>query len=724
MHRKAWAALAATLAALCLIPVWRAVFLGEAIGPYDQFAVPVRATTDAWNVLEADGALQFYPWRDLVFESWRKGRLPAWNPYALGGTPLLANSQSGALYPPHVLLGVLGVPTPLAVGLLAWLHLVVAGLGCALLALRLGANAWGAASAGVGLALGSFLLAWLPLASVPTTCAWIPWAMALALGAGGRARVPLLAIATALMLLGGHLQFAAYGLGASILLLAWSAREHGAWQGVGGGLLALVLGVGLALPQVLPVLEYSKQSHRRGAASADGYEAYRRTALQPLDVVARAVGSRSQGDPNTRILGDSTLGGFLPALQRPGVAFAETAVTIGPALLLGLFALLLRRELPAVAPALIVAALGLLVAFGTPLTRLLYFAVPGWSSTGSPGRAAILAVIALCAAGGVGLGRCIVERDRGTRWPLVAVLVAAALGPCVGIALAPAPPGVGPEFWAAFTAQTPIALLYALVASALAALGLWLRSDAARFAAFVAATWVAVWPHVPTGEPSAALPPDIAPGASERVAFVNAAWSLFERPPALVPPNLSSLRRVRDLSGYDSLVSAETVRMLREVNARDPAPAANGNIMFVWPSVQHEALASAGVTWLYAQADAEGLIVRTRIEGPGRIQAPVGVARVERDEPGEIVLTADGPGTLIVRERRLSGWSARVGGARRALATSVPNWLALELPAGMHRVELRFAPPGLTTGVQVAGLCLVFLLGSLVWVARRKPRQK
>ncbi|RYG29230.1 hypothetical protein EON81_27090, partial [bacterium] len=90
------------LVLLALIPVWRAVLLGEAIGPVDHIRAMLdpaspRPTTP-WNVLQADSLLQFRVWRGLVFDGWRQGTIPTWNPYSLLGTPLLANSQSGALY--------------------------------------------------------------------------------------------------------------------------------------------------------------------------------------------------------------------------------------------------------------------------------------------------------------------------------------------------------------------------------------------------------------------------------------------------------------------------------------------------------------------------------------------------------------------------------------------------------------------------------------------------
>jgi len=107
-----------------LIPLWRAIFLGESIGPFDQIRQMAPwygpKPSQPWDVLQADGVLQFYGWRDLVFQSWAHGTIPFWNPFELCGTPLLANSQSAPLYPGHILMGLLHIPTSIAVSLLAW----------------------------------------------------------------------------------------------------------------------------------------------------------------------------------------------------------------------------------------------------------------------------------------------------------------------------------------------------------------------------------------------------------------------------------------------------------------------------------------------------------------------------------------------------------------------------------------------------------------------------
>jgi hypothetical protein len=159
------------------------VLLGKALGPFDQIRAMAPwngpAPEQPWDVLQADGVLQFYPWRDLVLQAWGSGTMPFWNPYELAGYPLLANSQSAALYPPHILFGILHVPTPVAITLLAWFHLAWAGLGAYFLARKIGASQTGGLVAGLSFSLSPFMVAWTGLPSVPSTVSWIPWIVGL-----------------------------------------------------------------------------------------------------------------------------------------------------------------------------------------------------------------------------------------------------------------------------------------------------------------------------------------------------------------------------------------------------------------------------------------------------------------------------------------------------------------------------------------------------------------
>ena len=415
--RRYWPYL--TIALAPLLVLWRGVFLGQALGPFDQIRqmAPWNGPKQGqpWDVLQADGVLQFYPWRDLVFESWRNGQVPFWNPYELAGTPLLANSQSGALYPPHILIGVLHVPTAYAIVLLAWFHLAIAGLGTYFLARQIGASRLGGAVSGLSFSLSAFMVAWTGLPSVTTTVAWIPWLLAFIIQAFApdqkRPSTFLgISMSAALMILAGHLQFVAYGFFAAFLLLLWlmlseaTGSKAKVWQRT--ALLAFAsLGIGglIAAPQLLPVLEFSTFSHRRNQPSEEGYLGYQASAIQPFEMVGimhpNLVGSPSE--PVKAIESAQPLSSYWPEYIKRGANFAEGAIGLGP-LVIGLLLLARRRfDVRRWGGIALVGLLAFLLATGTAVGRLLYFAIPGWSSTGSPGRISVLFVLVMCVLAGV-----------------------------------------------------------------------------------------------------------------------------------------------------------------------------------------------------------------------------------------------------------------------------------------------------------------------------------
>lgn len=58
---------------------------------------------DRMQIAAGDFTEQYFPLRAFIAQQWVNGEVPLWNPYLYGGQPALADIQSGALYPPHVL---------------------------------------------------------------------------------------------------------------------------------------------------------------------------------------------------------------------------------------------------------------------------------------------------------------------------------------------------------------------------------------------------------------------------------------------------------------------------------------------------------------------------------------------------------------------------------------------------------------------------------------------
>lgn len=746
--------------------------MGEAIGPFDQIHqfAPWNGPkpTAPWDVLQADGVLQFYVWRDLVFDAWGKGQLPFWNPYSLAGAPLMGNSQSGALYPPHVLMGMLHIPTAFAMFLLAWVHLAWAGLGVDRLVRRLGGNPLGGAVAGLTFALSPFMIGWTALPSVIETVSWIPWMLAgavalfrprtvsevsgkigpIALTAVGVARLQTvigLSVSVSMLLLAGHIQFAAYGFIALFVLvvglLFFSKGETARRKGVSSAavIASIALGGALAAPQFLPVMNYSQFSHRRTPPTDEGYRHYLDGALKPFSLGTLPMATLTGHPAHFPTVGDATqmppVSAYWPQIEPPNAPFAEAAIAIGPLALSLLFLAPWRKRLKEMAPVALVGLVGLLLAFGTALNAILYYGVPGWAATGSPGRVGVLLVLAGAVVAGLAIGNLPALSENGLRkfLPLLLPLILAI--PCVMLAQ-----------------QAPMnertsALVSVLVGSAIAQALPWLLLSVVVAAVGLSCAYhpekrgsqivLLLVPFVlffagggmdlmRTGDPSFLKTSPLVPQSpSARVAIVNEPWDIPIAAPALAPGNTSAVARVHELGGYDSLLHRDTVALLKDVDGgQDPAALANGNMMFVKPGADKDQLAQAGVTEVWSlkpmpqlgdPTGSSGNALHYVVPGPGRASTPEGPATIEEETATHITLQATGPGRLVLRDRNMPGWAVRVDDQPATLQGT--TWREVELPAGSHRVRFTYSPPGFAVGMRLALVALGVLLGIFVVAA-------
>ena len=98
------------------------------------------------------------------------------------------------------------------------------------------------------------------------------------------------------------------------------------------------------------------------------------------------------------------------------------------------------------------------------------------------------------------------------------------------------------------------------------------------------------------------------------------------------------------------------------------------------------------------------------------------VIAVEKNGAVSLGLTADAPRQLLTTIPAEDGWRAYVDGARVDTAVWLDAFLSLNVPAGTHRVELRYTAPGLIPGL---GLGLVSAAGlALACVRRGKNKER
>jgi uncharacterized membrane protein YfhO len=74
---------------------------------------------------------------------------------------------------------------------------------------------------------------------------------------------------------------------------------------------------------------------------------------------------------------------------------------------------------------------------------------------------------------------------------------------------------------------------------------------------------------------------------------------------------------------------------------------------------------------------------------------------------------AAGAGLLVVTDTFFPGWYARLDGVPVPIVRADFAFRAVHVPAGRHRVELRYAPASLRLGMAIAAAALVVLLLAL-----------
>jgi hypothetical protein len=748
--------IALALALAPLLFTGRATLTGGVYAPLDILygaapfsSLPAGGAPPARTPLLSDVVCSSIPWHAAVRDALRHGRLPLWNPHLLGGEPLLAVQQAAPLHPATWL----GLLLPLAH---AWtlqmsLRLLVALVSAYLLARELDCSEIPALVGAAAWAFSDFVVFWLGY-SVTNSVAPFPL---LALGlrriardADGRAAA-LTAAALVLVVLGGHpemLLFAVTAGGLWFLFCLFESPRPG--RAVLLALAAGALALGIAAVQLLPLLEALPQTWEHAwreavyapmKKSAEPTASARRAALLVLPF-AYGVSGRSQ-------LADSFAppGGYAGALIFP-LAWSGLLLRRRPRGALAALALLgaaLWARLPGVTDALA----------SLPLFRigiLDYFVF------------ALVFALAMLAA----LGAERLSRGEGRAAFLAGAAAAAAAVAALYVRRRPWLRELGMS-----AADARLLLLEELVPLAVAAAAVLVAGRARRplaagaCLAILAASRVAeaagVYPTLPG---SAFYPPvpvlDAIPrGTPDRMTGLG---------PMLVP-NAPTVYGLEDVRGYESM----TLRPLVETYSLWSRPL--GPWFNVVEDLKRPFLAFLNVRWAVVPAGTappDGWTVRTRTSGgdllenrgalprafvpaflrlePDRLERlkqleaiqdfwqrglvseliDLGTARewfhngdasvtVVRYGPQAMTLFVDARQAAVVATSvpAWKGWRVLVDGAPARALTYNHAFVALEVPAGRHDVELRYLPTGFVVGLLLSVTTLV--AAALLLRARR-----
>ncbi len=210
--------------------------------------------------------------------------LPWWTADIGAGYPLVAEGETGALYPLTLALHVLFAPDMLITVSIV-LHLFLAGLGAWWLARVLQVSRRGALFSALVYALGGFMIAHAGHLSIVSTTAWLPWLLTLlhltAKATDTRERVVTslaLGAVTALQFLAGHAQMTLLmflpALAWALYLVLVSPDRLGTLKRLLLPAAGVLLGTILAAPQILTTVELAGLSQRAGGLDSTFFTSY------------------------------------------------------------------------------------------------------------------------------------------------------------------------------------------------------------------------------------------------------------------------------------------------------------------------------------------------------------------------------------------------------------------------------------------------------------------
>jgi hypothetical protein len=764
--RRELLAFAGTLALLVAGFLGESLLGGQVLSPADvlrasaSFRPGDAPTTDGGyepaNRLLMDPVLQFQPWLEFNRRMLRSGRLPLWNDLAGCGAPHLANGQSAVFDPFHAIAYLGSLPG--AHGWMAAARLWVAGMGMFLLARRWGLGAWGRWFAALAFPFCGFLVVWLmfPVTSVAVWMPWLFWASDRALERPGPRTVGGLALAAALVLLGGHIQTSAHVLLAAAAYVGWrvvfgragAVAGRGAWTWLGG----IALGVALASVEVVPLAVYLSRSPVWEDRRRDRTSPWELERPRLLDAVCTALpyafGSQRRGHPNlARAVGvhnlNESAGGF---------AGLATLVWLAP------LAWSARGGRPRVEFLTGLAVFGAMGAFGLPPVANLLRAVPVLDVTDNR-RLTLWVAFALVLLGGTGIDQlaraCADARRRSRGLSLdLGLGLGGTLGLAAAVVLAAASVGIGraeprlraralehyresaastlgadpEEYRARAERQVRLTLdfvprylglaageLLLLVALAALVRRGWVRAGALRPVllgltllellgfGFGLNPAIAAADERPASPVIDRLRREV--GDAGRIVGIGAE----------LPPNTLMRYGLGDVRNYDSIELARSVHwfapLYESESARRSRPAARTSRRAItWDGVlrARERLREAGCRAVVGASPPPRVAgAWDRVERVGAAwiawmdAAPLALAGSRPGplemtrEPGSIRVRIDSPheDRVLVRETFDPGWRAEVDGVAVRVEPDCGAFLAVPVAAGPHEVALRYDPP-------------------------------
>lgn len=306
---RAFFALAGVLFTAMVLVNYFPVFLGKVPLPghlVTQFPMwsefksrePWQAVADIGDLID-----YFYPFNAFSTQQIRQGTMPLWNPYLMSGMPFQAEPQTALFYPIHVLYYVFSTPTAWSLALI--LRMLLGAMFMTLLIRSIGATRTGAVVSGIAFAFGGFMVAWQGVV-MGDAVMWLPlvcYSVHRLHANRSRRSVSLAAFAFAMPVLAGHPETAVHviltGTAAALLIWAFPPRSESRFdlRFLLVFSLAGVLAIGLSAVQLLPTLEWARQSGRSLSATWPNFELHQALGFFSRDAL-RGPNSAGISVPN------------------------------------------------------------------------------------------------------------------------------------------------------------------------------------------------------------------------------------------------------------------------------------------------------------------------------------------------------------------------------------------------------------------------------------------
>jgi hypothetical protein len=368
----------------------------------DRFAGPDGPWL--WNY---DSLPVSFPAASFVHEMVKQGRLPLWDDRLGIGYPRYAEGVLGVFYPPTWL--IYQLPPLIAMDVSRILHLTLAGVGTALIALRLGGSRLGALCAALVAVLCGAAVARLQWVSVGIIVdfGWMPWVLMPILWPRGRLSAGWVAVAGILWGVQALALHPSYwvmtGMAAGVLIVARTRDLRGILKSVLFGF----VGVGVGAIQVVPTLLLSAYSPRgHGLDPSDLF----RLSATPLDFLLVAFSNAfvPSGSPSSNLLASWYPGGTWAIIE--GYAYVGL-----PVLALAAIGFRTRRGRPLAVVAAMAIAIPIIAAF----RPVIWDQIPILSGLRHQVRWYLVLDLVLAVAAGVGVAR--LGRTRSVRLPTIVV---------------------------------------------------------------------------------------------------------------------------------------------------------------------------------------------------------------------------------------------------------------------------------------------------------------